>query len=402
MSVAPTSPLSIDYDRHPAFPEAAFVGQIDTNVLALLNEVYEQAIVRSPSATDTVNFVTLFRGFWSGLVDQYSDPITREFVGHLGRCSETLLLNQIRFLRTEELALSNRRETKQEGFLSDRYFFGKLRAAARTKAQAAAEIEADRFRAVAQLGRLEREDLSTNGGPSVRKIVALLNREFKRNGTFKLLKEYYGRRFCVLGLSLELSDHRASWWRHRLYESESPKTLYAHLDESIEFPKAILYLSHVAPESGPTSVYPGVWDDMMLNPIVDAVGRLICTAWRSNEALVAYLDDVPYHQTLGSAKFRQLFMSLPPSLRFNSHLGWDVIPGSELESVMASREKTLIGSSGTFVVFDGARLFHRGGLIESGDRVACQIIFGPRSERIFAKRVWNRARRDLRKFLKVG
>jgi hypothetical protein len=68
-------------------------------------------------------------------------------------------------------------------------------------------------------------------------------------------------------------------------------------------------------------------------------------------------------------------MSLPRELRFNSHFGWDVIPGSELESRMKSEELVMTGSAGKFIVFDGSQLLHRGGLIESGERIALQVVF---------------------------
>jgi hypothetical protein len=71
-------------------------------------------------------------------------------------------------------------------------------------------------------------------------------------------------------------------------------------------------------------------------------------------------------------------MLLPESLRFNSHFGWDILAESELESVIADREEVMLGGPGKFVVFDGSRLLHRGGLIEEGERLVLQVIFWPR------------------------
>jgi len=72
-------------------------------------------------------------------------------------------------------------------------------------------------------------------------------------------------------------------------------------------------------------------------------------------------------------------MALPTSLRFNSHFGWDVLPSSEVEARVASREVVMTGPPGTAIVFDGARLLHRGGLIDSGERIVLQVIFGSRT-----------------------
>jgi hypothetical protein len=73
-------------------------------------------------------------------------------------------------------------------------------------------------------------------------------------------------------------------------------------------------------------------------------------------------------------------MSLPRELRFNSHFGWDVMPGGELESRMKAEEIVMTGPAGKFIVFDGSQLLHRGGLIEAGERVVLQVVFYPGSK----------------------
>jgi hypothetical protein len=81
---------------------------------------------------------------------------------------------------------------------------------------------------------------------------------------------------------------------------------------------------------------------------------------------------------MGSSNFRKHFMLLPESLRFNSHFGWDILSGSKLENVIADREELMLGAPGKFVVFDGSRLLHRGGLIEEGERLVLQVVFWPK------------------------
>jgi hypothetical protein len=85
-------------------------------------------------------------------------------------------------------------------------------------------------------------------------------------------------------------------------------------------------------------------------------------------------------------------MTLPTELRFNSHFGFDVIPGSELEENLSTREVEITGAKGTYLVFDGANLLHRGGLVKKGDRLALQIIFAARDPlaRRIAKGIRNR------------
>jgi hypothetical protein len=95
---------------------------------------------------------------------------------------------------------------------------------------------------------------------------------------------------------------------------------------------------------------------------------------------------------MNSENFRRHFMRLPECLRFNSHLGWDVLPGSDLESHLAGGECKMIGPAGTFIVFDGARLLHRGGLMQEGERLALQVIF---SDLTFAERAVGKVKRML-------
>ena len=80
-------------------------------------------------------------------------------------------------------------------------------------------------------------------------------------------------------------------------------------------------------------------------------------------------------------------MRLPREMRFDSHLGWDVYPGSALESSLMQSEQRMMGPAGTFIVFDGARLLHRGGMVRSGERIALQVIFSSatKASRILGK-----------------
>jgi hypothetical protein len=75
-------------------------------------------------------------------------------------------------------------------------------------------------------------------------------------------------------------------------------------------------------------------------------------------------------------KFQNHFSFLPSELRFNSHFGWDIQSESALEGDMIQDENFITGKKGTCVIFDGARILHRGGLIEEGERIVLQIVFG--------------------------
>jgi hypothetical protein len=202
---------------------------------------------------------------------------------------------------------------------------------------------------------------------------------------------YTGRKSQVSGLALELSVPQATWWRNTVPGLERPPhTLYAHLDETISCPKSIVYLSDVNVSNGPTGCYPGAYEAMQLNPLQDIIGRVVGTVGAQPGSPLKDYYAKQYHQSANSENFRRHFMRLPECLRFNSHLGWDVLPGSELENQLALSERQMIGPAGTFIAFDGARLLHRGGLMEEGERIALQVIF---SDMTFTERTVGRIKR---------
>ena len=131
---------------------------------------------------------------------------------------------------------------------------------------------------------------------------------------------------------------------------------------------------------------------MQLNPLQEMVGRVVgIVGSHAGSPLKDYYAK-QYHQSMNSERFRRHFMRLPECLRFNSHMGWDVLPDSALEYQLAGCEHKMTGPAGTFIAFDGARLLHRGGLMQEGERVALQVIF---SDLTFAERVVGKVKRVL-------
>lgn len=195
----------------------------------------------------------------------------------------------------------------------------------------------------------------------------------------------------VVGLALELSVPQASWWRNSIPGLvRPPHTLYAHLDESIAYPKSIVYLTDVAHQNGPTSCYPGAYEALELNPLQEIIGRVVGTVGTREDSKLNVYYGKQYHQSVNSENFRRHLMRLPSSLRFNSHFGWDVLPESGMESLLQGVERKMLGSAGTFIAFDGARLLHRGGLMEEGERLAMQVIF---SDITYLQRVLGKLKR---------
>jgi len=194
---------------------------------------------------------------------------------------------------------------------SQRYFFGNLSPTTNSELLNLAKPDLERFRVNAAVGRLKREDLSVNSGPVVRAMCDVLTREFKRSGTLDAISAYTGIKHSI-GLACELSVPQATWWRNTIDALDAPPmTLYAHLDEALSVPKAIVYLSDVTEQNGPTGCYPNAYEAMNLNPLQEIIGRVIGAVGAKTESPLKDYYAKSYHQSMNSERFRRHFMRIP-------------------------------------------------------------------------------------------
>lgn len=398
------TPMVDSYREHPAFRFDVPSWVLPEDKLALFSESYA-ALRQIGASLEGRSFAAMRQdclhaldGFFSSMraqsADEYEILFLKELQGECVRLLKEELAWYARppsphFVRLEE------DHTRQAAIRmqADRHFIGRLRVAAVDELRDLATKELAQFRANAIAGRLKREDLSVSSGATVRAIRTVLNREFKALGVLDTVSAYTGRKTRVIGLALELSVPQATWWKNAIPGlGRPPQTLYAHLDETISCPKSIVYLSDVTEQNGPTGCYPGAYEAMQLNPLQEMIGRVVGTVGTRPDSPLKDYYAKQYHQSVNSENFRRHFMRLPECLRFNSHMGWDVAPGSELESSLASNERKMIGPAGTFIAFDGARLLHRGGLMQEGERLALQVIF---SDLTFTERAVGKVKRML-------
>jgi hypothetical protein len=379
--------MKISYEEHPAFQFQDASWDVSGEALRAFNDTYSAA--REFGATINRASRVALREDIVRALDRIFDTLKLQAADEYESCFLSELMNLCIRLIDQELAWyakvhrANFVDFSDAGvrngaadMQSQRYYFGRLRQAAVSELCTLAEREMEQFRANVSAGRLKRDDLSINTGKTVRAIRAVLNREFKALGVLDAMSAYTGRKIRVVGVALELSVPQATWWKNSIQGLDRPaKTLYAHLDETISCPKSIVYLSDVNERNGPTGCYPGVYEAMELNPLQELIGRVVGTVGSEADSPLKDYYAKQYHQSVNSEAFRRHFMRLPECMRFNSHMGWDVLPGSELERQLADSERQMVGPAGTFIAFDGARLLHRGGLLEEGGRVALQVIF---------------------------
>jgi hypothetical protein len=398
------SAISDNYRHHPAFDFGTHCLQLPEEILSKFNATFGAADGIGKSL-DNDSFLALRHDCARYLDDafvclsgQVHDELEKQFLEELRSFSQDLMQQELTwFAKPMSPRCAHLHESRiQEYAISmqtHRYFFGRLPATAVDEIRAIGTADLERFRTNARAGQLTREDLSVNSGATVRAIRSILNREFQALGVLDAVSAYVGRKICVAGLALELSVPQSSWWKNAIPGLErSPKTVYAHLDEAITHPKSIVYLTDVKPDNGPTGCYPHAFEAMQLNRLQEIIGRVVGKVGSIPASALYRHYRKQYHQSTSSESFRRHLMLLPESIRFNSHLGWDVLPDSDLESRLVSSENTMTGPAGTFIAFDGARLLHRGGLIQSGERAALQVIL---SDDTTMQRVVNTVKRKL-------
>lgn len=397
-----SAPLRHSYREHPAFRFDTPSWELPDEPLAAFNATYTATRQIGTTLSDKSlevlrkDCLRLMAAVFSALKAQCADEPEIHFLTELATECGRLLNEELDwYTRPTQpgLAQLDEESARQAAIRMqvERHFFGQLRSGAIEELRQLASSDIERFRANVAAGQLKRDDLSVSTGATVRAIRKILNREFLALGVLDAVSAYTGRKTQVLGLALELSVPQATWWRNAIEGLDRPAaTLYAHMDETISCPKAIVYLTDVSEQNGPTGCYSGAYEAMQLNPLQEMIGRVIGVVGTRPASPLKQHYAKQYHQSMNSENFRRHFMRLPEALRFNSHLGWDVLPGSEAEAQLVNVEHKMTGPAGTFIAFDGARLLHRGGLMEAGERVALQVIF---SDVTLTERVVSKAKR---------
>jgi hypothetical protein len=398
--------LELDYEKHPSFNLLNLPYSVQLSKIESFDTIYKK--LKFAYEMSDLDY-RAHKNELEALIFEVFEEMRMQCKDEFETCFfEELEFEAVRLLNVECTYYRNIDKKKyhvneygvSSEFESKRCYFGVLTESTIRQIIDATKSAVENLRENAANGKLTREDLSVNQGPVVAKIVKILNSEFGSVGILDMVSQYMGSKYQVGGLAIELSVPNARWWKNTMDCVEDPKTMYAHLDEAINYPKSIVYISNVDQSHGPTTCYLQAYERLQLNALQELIGRIVGSVGASkNSKLNAYYTRA-YHQPMSSELFRRHFMMLPRELRFNSHFGWDVIPNSDFENELLACKKELIGKAGSFVVFDGGRLLHRGGLIESEERIALQVIFTPvpklaQKLRIFPHKVIRKLKRIL-------
>ncbi len=266
--------------------------------------------------------------------------------------------------------------SKNNSLVTEEFYFGDLKKETVDKIIKISEKYLKIFSKNIKKNKTSRNDLSVNTGSDIRKIIKLINFEFNQNGTNSSVSNYMQNKYEVIGCSLELSTENSTWWKWDNKKEISKHTLYAHVDENLFCPKSICYLSNVGKLNGPTSFYPNIINSLNLNFMQNIIGRTLNTIGSSKNSKLFKIYKKKSNRSYETKLFFEHINNLPTNLKFDSHIGWYIKDNSFLEKKFIDNEIVMKGKPGKFVVFDGSKIFHRGGCIDKGQRLVLQLTFG--------------------------
>ncbi len=266
--------------------------------------------------------------------------------------------------------------------------------------------------AVRELRKNERNNLSTrdklsqNSGQAVWQCIQILQEAFTENGILDIMGSYCGHTVHVSGLALEIGSSLSTWWHSPYDEIGAPvKTLYMHRDETIRNPKAFIYLSDINKSNGAFSVVPNAneihgepsWLQNICGRRIGSIGKLC------HHKTFGCLSHA-YHRPFADPVSRQLFMKLPPELRYNSHYGWDLSSNSRIHERLLEDEIWLEGEAGSMLIFDGARVTHRALVNSNSSHLSIQAIFDETMPHVTPQkpRLINRIKIKAKSALRIG
>lgn len=359
----------LDYRRFAVFSSFKTVWKIEKNLIQRFNEVYGQILEGNP--IDYEDVVAPLDSIFANLEYQSTSNIEKSFIAELKSLVVSRLRGEYKFynsLSSEQL--NNYRSLPDQVILVRRF---SVFTTAVIKLMCFQKIR--RLQSRARKGVNNREDLTYDQGIFSILLRSVLWVLFRCNGVIAELKKSWGNQVGVIGVGLELSVPDASWWQHPDGTAGNGGITYAHVDEAKELPKAIVYLNQVEVGNGATEFFPGVYSHCNFSPLQQLIGRVVgSTGALPQSSLHKHFRQ--YGPNRFSKAFREMFMRLPEELRHNSHFGWDVPADDEFSQWVLQQRFRLIGPAGTYVVFDGARTLHRGGLATLGNRLVLQVVFG--------------------------
>jgi Phytanoyl-CoA dioxygenase (PhyH) len=375
---------NIDYRRHPAFRDLGIPGRKDDSVVdQMISEIDRD--LEALHRTHHPDMSALRVAFESGPGQQigrlaiYLDQTTldqrvKEFLKRSFVDVRSELLEEARIKNDRHV--SNHTPSPQgravaENLKQNGVHICRLEDAER------AELLRLCGRVIARLREAAAKDPQTRVAESLPRYSTAgvrLDRYFRRSGVLEGLTSYFGSNVTFTGFALEFSHKDQTWWEGLYAEVglANPKTAYMHYDHGCRNPKAIVALSDVTEENGPTGYVMGSHKKPRSN-FVHFMIKSMDQCFEDDDLAGA---KTPYRRRFQEARYRREFLMLPTALQACSHFGEDITDDTQISADLLANEIKITREVGNCVVFDGDYGIHRGALVKSGERLVFQVVFG--------------------------
>jgi len=201
---------------------------------------------------------------------------------------ETNVLNYIlEYVKFVKLSKNTNFANKDSALEKKKFFIGRLKELTTVNIINLSNNHLEKLRSNVKNNKLDRKDLSIDGGFFIYKLIRILNNEFRKNGVLEEVSNYLKLDAEITAMSLELSSEQSIWWRHFDKTRAAPKTLYIHLDKELKNVKSIIYLSEVDASSGPFTVYPSIYENLNLNILQNIIGRVLLNCANTKNFLLS-------------------------------------------------------------------------------------------------------------------
>lgn len=400
----------IDYRVHPAFRDLGVQPRTDDDIVDGMIADIDRELARL-GETPHASVASLHRAFNEGPARKIS--VLETYL------DSTIPNDRARRLLTRAFAHVRDELLDQARIRNDRHSFD------RVLSSDALRVSADMRRDGAHICRLPREDKKkiwnlcapviarlraaadrdpkgrvAESLPRYSDVGVLLDKFFRQHAVLDGLSSHFGSNVTFTGFALEYSHSRQNWWQDCYSDVGLPisKTVYMHYDQGCRNPKAIIALSEVTEENGPTGYIKGSNNRPRSNFVHFMIKSI---DHRFHDDYVPG-DQIYFRPRYQELDYRREFLMLPAALQACSHFGEDVLDGSELSDDLLQNEVKLTHDVGDCIVFDGDYGIHRGALVRSGERFVFQVILAIEPDLAMRQVVYNRSRAIARRILKGG
>lgn len=198
----------------------------------------------------------------------------------------------------------------------------------------------------------------------------------RQTGVLSGSSRHLGHSLVPIYCAISLSHSKQKWWMSCYDDLGIPTSplAYLHVDDDFDLTKFIIYLDDVKVENGPFQCIPGSHRWPRPSLVQYRFFKSIDQSFARAKLDPGIRSDY-YRSRFVTAENRKWLGRLPRPFQGTSHMGDDIMAGSELHRVLESQIITMPSSVANCFVFEGGRLLHRGGLCEQGERWSLQMAF---------------------------